>query len=73
MPEWLIIAAGSVLLLFSAFCFVVGVWRNLNPGAPPPRPDARRLPPYLLVGVNGLLILVVAAALVGIWLGNGGE
>jgi putative membrane protein len=62
MPEWLIIAAGSVLLLFSAFCFVVGVWRNLNPGAPPPRPDVRRLPPYLLVGVNGFLILVVAAA-----------
>jgi putative membrane protein len=71
MPSWLIIATGTVLLAFSAFCFAVGVWRNLNPGAPPPRPDARRIPPILLVAVNGFLVLVAAAALIGIWLGAG--
>jgi hypothetical protein len=27
---------GSLLVLFSAFCFVVAVWRNLFTGAPPP-------------------------------------
>ena len=71
MPAWLVVAAGSVLLFFSAFCFAAGVWRNLNPGAPPPRPDARRIPPLLLVAVNGFLVLVVAAALIGVWLGSG--
>ena len=71
MPAWLIIAAGSVLLFFSAFCFAAGVWRNLNPGAPPPRPDAPQLSPYLLVTVNGFLALVVVAALIGVWFGKG--
>ena len=42
--HWLAVATGNVLILFSAFCFVAGVWRNLNPGAPPPPPDARELP-----------------------------
>ncbi len=71
MPSWMIIATGTVLLAFSAFCFAAGVWRNLNPGAPPPHPDARRIPPILLVAVNGFLVLVVAAALIGVWLGSG--
>ncbi|MEI7037601.1 DUF202 domain-containing protein [Fulvimonas yonginensis] len=65
---WLASATGSVLVLFSAFCFVAGVWRELDPGAPPPRPDIRRLPPWLLVGVNGFLFVVSIAALVGIWI-----
>ncbi len=49
------------------FCFLAGVWRELDAGAPPPRPDIRRLPAWLLIGTNGLLILVALAALVGIW------
>jgi putative membrane protein len=69
MPSWMIIATGTVLLAFSAFCFAAGVWRNVNPGAPPPRPDAQRMPPLLLVAINGFLVLVVAAALIGVWLG----
>jgi putative membrane protein len=71
MPSWMIIATGTVLLAFSAFCFAAGVWRNVNPGAPPPRPDAQRMPPLLLVAINGFLVLVVAAALIGVWLGGG--
>jgi putative membrane protein len=71
MPAWLVVAAGSVLLFFSAFCFAAGVWRNLNPGAPPPRLDAPRLSPHLLVAVNVFLALVVVAALIGVWFGNG--
>ena len=72
VPEWLIIANGSVLVLFSAFCFAAAVWRHLNPGPPPPQPDARRIPPALLVAVNGFLVLVALAALMGIWFGRGG-
>jgi len=72
IPEWLILATGSVLVAFSGFCFVAGVWRELNPGPPPPRPNARQLAPLLLIVVNGFLALVAAAVLVGIWLGGTG-
>ena len=68
VDPWLVNATGSVLILFSAFCFFAGVWRELDAGAPPPRPDIPRLPPWLLVSVNGFLVLVALAALVGIWL-----
>lgn len=67
VDPWLASMTGSVLVLFSAACFVAGVWREIDPGAPPPPPDIRRLPPWLLIGVNGFLVLVSLAALVGIW------
>jgi putative membrane protein len=68
LGEALVLSAGSVLILFSAFCFAAGVWRELFPGPPPPRPDVRRIPPLLLIGVNGFLMLVALAALLGVWL-----
>ena len=34
MGEALVLAAGSVLVLFSAFCFAGDVWRELFPGQP---------------------------------------
>lgn len=67
VAPWLASATGSLLILFSAFCFFAGVWRELDPGAPPPDPDIRQLPPWLLISVNGFLALVSLAALVGIW------
>src|SRR5215831_11525987 len=70
VPEWLIVATGSVLVLFSAFCFGAAVWRHLEPGVPPPRIDVSRIPPWVLVAVNGFLALVALAALVGIWFGR---
>ena len=36
--DWLIIMTGSVLVLFSAFCFGAAVWRNFY------RPRRRRRP-----------------------------
>lgn len=61
-------ATGSVLILFSAFCFVAAVWRELRTGAPPPAPDIPRLPRAMLIAVNAFLVLVALAALVGVWL-----
>ena len=70
VPGWMIIATGSVLVLFSAFCFVAGVWRQLFTGAPPPEPDVRQLPPFVLAVVNLFLALVAIVALIGTWFGK---
>jgi putative membrane protein len=74
MPEWAVLATGSVLVIFGAFCFVAAVWRELWAGAPPPQPDIKRLPRAALIGVNGFLVLVCLGALLGVWFGRtGGE
>jgi putative membrane protein len=67
VTDWLVLATGSLLILFSAFCFVAAVWRQFFQGVPPPKPDTRRLPPALLLGFNAFLMLVSVTALVGIW------
>lgn len=67
VPGWLSLSAASALIVFSGFCFGAAIWRELHPGAPPPRPDTRRLPPLLLLAVNGFLMFVVLMALIGIW------
>ena len=45
LPEWGIWAVGTVLVLFSAFCFGAAIWRQGFPGPPPPQPDTPRIPP----------------------------
>ncbi len=70
VPEWIIILAGTVLVLFSAFCFGAAVWREIDTGAGSPQPEVRRLPRLLLIAVNLLLGLVSIAALIGIWFGQ---
>jgi putative membrane protein len=72
VPEWMIVANGSVLVLFSAFCFGAGVWRSFNAYPPPPVPDTKRIHPLILVVVNSFLVVVSLAALVGIWFGRTG-
>ncbi len=72
VPEWMIIATGSLLVLFSAQCFVVAVWRELFPGVTSPEPAVRRLPSVLLIASNGFLTLVALAALLSIWFGRTG-
>ena len=69
VPPWMILGTGTVLLLFSAFCFGAGVWRQLVIGTAPPEPDVRQLPPALLAAVNGFLALVALTALLGLWVG----
>lgn len=73
VDNWLIIATGTLLVGFSAFCFGAGVWRELKPGPPPPKPDVRRIPSGLLLVVNGFLALVSLAALAGVWFGENVE
>ena len=69
LPNWLIYLTGTVMILFSAFCFAAAVWRNFYHAAPP-LPGAKRLHPALLIAVNGFLVLVSFAALIGIWFGH---
>jgi putative membrane protein len=67
IPEWLVLANGSVLIGFCLFCFAAAVWRHLNPGPPPPKPDVARLPGAALIAANVLLSLVALAALAVLW------
>lgn len=67
VPGWMIGATGSVLILFSGFCFIAAVWRQMGK-VRPPRPDTPRIPAVLLIAINGFLLIVSLAALVGIWL-----
>ncbi|MGA0601996.1 YidH family protein [Caulobacter sp. KR2-114] len=67
LPGWFGGLTGSVLIVFGAFCFCAAVWRELTPGYASPAPDARRLPEAWLLGMNGFLVFVSAAALVGVW------
>ena len=69
LPGWLVLADASMLIAFSTFCFGAAMWRQLNPGPPPPRPQLKPIPPALLIAMNAFLALVSLAALVGIWFG----
>lgn len=66
VPVLLAKATGSVLIGFAAFCLVAAVWRQSEDGVPP-RPDVRHIPRWLLVAVNGFLLVVTLFVLVGIW------
>src|SRR5262245_6209436 len=68
LPAWFGALTGSGLILFSTFCFIAAVWREVCLGVPPPPADIQRLPTALLLIINGFLVLTSLAALVGIWL-----
>src|SRR5690349_22569966 len=36
VPDWMIVSTGSILVLFSAFCFAAAVWRQVFTGSQPP-------------------------------------
>src|ERR671932_2767725 len=49
IPDWSIRVVASILVLFSAFSFASAVWRQINPGPPPPKSDIAQIPPWVLV------------------------
>jgi putative membrane protein len=67
VPVWLIGVTGTILIAFAGFCLVAAVWREVHPGVTNVDPDIARLPAWLLVAVNAFLLLVCAAAMVGLW------
>lgn len=67
VPHWLIGATGTVVILFSAFCFVAAIWREVDPDVPP-MAETKRLPAILLIAINGFLVIVSLTALAGVWL-----
>jgi putative membrane protein len=69
LGHWLVMGVGTVLILFSGFCFGAAIWRELFAGAPPAKPDVRHIPRGVLYSISGFLALVSVVALVGIWLG----
>ncbi|MBO9516314.1 MAG: DUF202 domain-containing protein [Variovorax sp.] len=66
VAPWLATASAVVLILLAEFCFVAGVWRQFMRVVPPPKPDAPRLPDWLLIVFNGFLVLLGGAVLVGL-------
>lgn len=67
VTPWLGSTTGTVLLLFAGWCFVAGVWRVFQLPGTNPVPDIQPLPRALMLTMNGLLLVVTLAALVGIW------
>ena len=69
VPLWVAKGAGTVLIAFAGFCVVAAVWRDLWRAVPPPVTDMRPVSRAVLIPMNGFLLLVAVAALVGIWVG----
>jgi putative membrane protein len=67
MPLMLVRLAASVLILFGGFCLGAAIWREFY-GLPPGRTRLSVMPRFVLIPVNGFLMLVTLAALVGVWL-----
>lgn len=67
LPGWVGKTTGTVLVIFAGFCLVAAVWRELQGEVLHRGEDIRPIPQLLLVPMNALLLLVVIAALVGIW------
>ncbi len=67
LPGWIGKTTGTVLVIFAGFCLVAAVWRELHGEVSERTADIRPIPRLLLVPMNGFLLLVAIAALVGIW------
>jgi putative membrane protein len=65
LPPWLAILSAATMIVFSIFCFIAAVWRNLQTVAPP-EPDVKRLPAAWLLLFSTLLSLLSLASLYGV-------
>src|ERR1700710_324097 len=58
MPNWIVLADSSALVVFSVFCFCAAVWRRNNGGAPRPAPDVPRIDARILIAMSAFLSAV---------------
>ncbi len=66
VSDWLVMTTAIMLLLFSEFCFIAGIWRQLQPLEPPAETDLRRIPATVLVLFNLFLVVLGIAVIIGI-------
>jgi len=62
LPPWLAMTSALAMIVFSIFCFIAAVWRNLQ-SLSPPEPDMKRLPGVALILFSLLLSAVSLATL----------
>jgi putative membrane protein len=67
VPDWLVLANGTLLITFSLFCFGAGVWRHFHPGPPPPEPSVKVMPWAVLLLANAMLAMTAVGALIVLW------
>ena len=67
VPNWLVLANGTLLIAFSLFCFGAAVWRHFHPGPPPPSPSVKVMPWPALLAANAVLSMIAVGALVVLW------
>jgi putative membrane protein len=67
VPNWIVLANGTLLIAFSLFCFGAAVWRHFHPGPPPPLPSVQVMPWPALLVANVVLSLIAVGALVMLW------
>ena len=67
LPGWVGQVTGTILIIFAGFCLIAAVWREIQGVERAHAPDVKPLPRALLMPMNGFLLLVAIAALVGIW------
>jgi putative membrane protein len=67
LPDWIGKLTGTVLIVFAGFCLIAAIWRELQGLDYAEAVDFRPIPKALLMPMNGFLLLVAVAALIGIW------
>lgn len=66
VSDWLVMTTTIMLLLFSEFCFIAGIWRQFQPIEPPVESSMPRLPSAVLVSFNLFLVILGIAVIIGI-------
>lgn len=67
VAQWLVRATAVALVAFAIFCFIAGVWREVDRAVAPPRTDVKRIAPWLLMLFSGFLSLVSTAVIISLF------